>query len=234
DLHDTGENRLFSEHYGQNAYHLGNVHLNQGDIATAEVLFQTALDVFNELTVFDPDNAIWRSDRAISAYHLAWSFMLTDRRNVARDLLEQAIADLDALVAKTPGDLRIVENLALAERLMALLTLDKSIDQSLLLGARAQTRVMQVFNAETVKTRTALNAAIVAETYGRILRKSGDELTAISIWKAALERLSMKDRADLTQAAVKRLLTVHLQGNSAAVEQSKQLEDAGFLDPRYR
>lgn len=234
DLHDTGENRLFTEHYGQNAYHLGNVHMNQGEIAAAEGLFKTALDVFNELTSFDPDNAIWRSDRAISAYHQAWLFMLTDRRTEARGLLERAIIDLETLVAKDPGDLRAVENLALAERLMALLALDKSIDQSLTLSTRAQTRVTQALNSETLKTRTALNAAIIAETHGRVLRESGDEPAAISTWKTALELLNGRTRANLTQIAVESSLTGHLQGHSAVVGQFNQLEDAGFFDPRYR
>jgi len=234
DLHDTGENRLFTEHYGQNAYHLGNVHMHQGELKEAEFHFRRAIEIFNELEAFDPDNAIWRSDRGISAYHLAELFMLTAREVAAQDQLARALADFEQIVAADPGDFRVVERLALAERLLALTMLDKSVEQALELSDRAQSRMLGILAEETVKTRTILNASIVAETHGRILWRSGNEESAVSTWERALALLTSHDQFRLTQVAVERQIIQHLRGEDTASRQTTQLADAGFKDPRFR
>lgn len=234
DLHDTGENRLFTEHYGQNAYHLGNVHMHQGELKEDEFHFRRAIEIFNELEAFDPDNAIWRSDRGISAYHLAELFMLTAREVAAQDQLARALADFEQIVAADPGDFRVVERLALAERLLALTMLDKSVEQALELSDRAQSRMLGILAEETVKTRTILNASIVAETHGRILWRSGNEESAVSTWEHALALLTSHDQFRLTQVAVERQIIQHLRGEETASRQTAQLADAGFKDPRFR
>lgn len=233
ELHDTGESRLFSEHYGQNAYHLGNVHMHQGELASAETLFVRAFEIFNELKAFDPENSIWHNCRGISAYHLAEVMFLTGRQDVANDLLEQAIADFTELVTTDPGDLRIVENLALAERLMALFTLDKSIDQALVLSTRAYSRVVEMLTKDAIKTRTVLTTGIVAEAHGDVLRKSGDELNAVSTFEYALKLLSSQGQSGLKQVAVEKQILNNLHGDSAASQHTAQLADAGFVDPRF-
>jgi tetratricopeptide (TPR) repeat protein len=233
-LHANSGNRQYSEHFGENVNHLGNVKLNQGDLAEAESLFQKALEVFTDLVAYDPDNAIWRGDRGTSAYHQAELFMSSDRNDAARDLLEQAIADFEESVSADPSDLRIVENLALAERLLALLLTDHSIDRALALSTRAQSRMLDVIDTAVVKTRTARNAGIVAETHGRIQLLSGNEAAAVATWNRAFELLQTRSGLELTELALERLLVIHLHGESAAAQQTTQLADAGFDDPRFR
>jgi tetratricopeptide (TPR) repeat protein len=233
-LHATSDDRRYSEHFGENAYHLGNVHLNQGDIAEAEFFFRKALDVFNELVAYDPENAIWRGDRGISTYHLAELFMSSDRNDAARELLENAIADFEASVSAGSEDLRIVEYLALSERLSALLLANDSIHQAMALSTRAQSRIFNVIDTAIINTRTARNAGIVLETQGRIQFLSGDEPGAIATWNRAFDLLQTHSGLELTQIALERLLVINLQGESAAAQRTFQLANAGFDDPRFR
>lgn len=233
ELHDTGKSRLYSEHYGQNAYHLGNVHLHQGELAAAETLFSRALEVFNELEAFDPENSIWHNCRGISAYHLAELYLLTGRKDAAAELLGLAISDFTALVAIDPGDFRIVEKLALAERLMALFILDDSIDRALELSSRAQSRVEDILSQDAVKARTVLTAGIVAEAHGRVLLEAGDEAAARSTFNQALELLTSQNQSGLAEVAVERQIISHLNGGDAALPLAAKLEEAGFVDPRF-
>ena len=233
ELHDTGKSRLFSEHYGQNSYHLGNVHMHQGELAVAESLFSRALEVFNELEAFDPDNSIWQNCRGISAYHLAEVLLLTGRPESARELLEQAISDFNELETTDAKDLRIIENLALAERLMALHTIEDSINQALTLSSRAQLRVDNMLAEDAIKARTILTAGIVAEAHGRVLRASGDEAIAVSTFKNALELLTSQGQSGLAKVAVERQINSHLQNDAAASQLAAQLAQAGFVDPRF-
>ena len=232
-LHGTGKSRLYSEHYGQNAYHLGNVHMHLGELAAAEALFNRALEVFSELHAFDPENSIWHNCRGISAYHLAEVMALTGRQNAARGLLQQAISDFTELVAIDPGDLRIMEMLALAERLMALFVLDESVGQALVLSTRAHARVEKMLAMDAVKTRTVLTAGIVAEAHGRVLRMSGDETSAVSAFETALRLLAAEGQSSLTQVAVEEQIMRQLHGADGASRHAAQLANAGFVDPRF-
>lgn len=234
ELHDTGKSRLYSEHYGQNTYHLGNLQLHLGDLDAAEALFREALEVFDELHAFDPQNSIWHNCRGISAYHLAEVYLLTGRPQNAHKLLEQSVSDFSQLVAIDPGDLRIVEMLALAERLTALYILEESPDRALQLSARAQLRVAEMLAGDDVKARTVLTAGIVAEAYGRVLRRMGDEPAAVLAFEQALELLRSQERPGLAQVAVQKQMLEHLQDDDAASRLTAQLTESGFVDPRYR
>jgi hypothetical protein len=149
-------------------------------------------------------------------------------------MLQQAIAEFEASVSADSGDLRIVESLARAERLLALQLIDESIDQALELSSRAHSRVTGVIDAGTVKARSARSAAIVAGTHGRIQRASGDEAAAIATWNRALELLQARSVSELSTLAVQRQLIAHLRGEQAAAELAAHLAEAGFDDPRFR
>jgi tetratricopeptide (TPR) repeat protein len=234
ELRGISEHRLYSEHFGELAYLLGNVFLNQGNLTEAVSFFDVALDVFTELVAHDPDNAIWRGDRGVSAYHQAEVLLLNDEHDSAREILEQAIDDFMLSVAADPGDVRAVENLALAERLLALLVIEDSIEEALDLSSRAHSRIGEAIDTGTVKPRTVLSSAIVSETHGRILHQAGEDEAADSTWRQALELLTAKGDSGLVQLAVQKQLVIHLQGEDAAAERAAQLAKAGFNDPRFR
>ena len=133
--------------------------MNQGRLDQAEPLFRSALSVFNQLVKYDDANAIWRADRAISAYHLAQLLLESGNEDNAKGLLDQAILDFEQSVVIDSGDLRVVENLALAQQLQASLMLEESIDEALALSAQSQTRILELVDMGTSKPRTVINAA---------------------------------------------------------------------------
>ena len=234
-LHATDSSPLYSEHFGENSYHLGNAHLYQGELTEAELLFDAAQDVFDELVAFDSENAIWRSDRGISAYYLAQTHLLAGRLTDANDQLGMAVTDFGKLLATDPRDVRTAEYLSLAERSLAEVALgNELVDQALELSSRAQQRMLELLDTPTVKARTALNAGIVAEAHGRILLESGDEATAILTWERAVEQLGSYGDRGPVQLAVERQIAMHLQRDGAVAQLTARLEQMGFHDPRFR
>ena len=151
----------------------------------------------------------------------------------AKGLLDQAILDFEQSVIIDSGDLRVVENLALAQQLQASLMLEESIDETLALSAQSQTRILELVDMGASKPRTVINAAVVALTRGQILFASGDESGADSTWQAALELLDLSANSGLLQFAIERQLQVSLNNESASTLLDARLAEAGFNDPRY-
>ena len=153
--------------------------------------------------------------------------------DIAKGLLDQAILDFEQSVIIDSGDLRVVDNLALAQQLQASLMLEESIDEALALSAQSQTRILELVDMGTSKLRTVINAAAVALTRGQILFDSGDQSNADSTWQAALELLDLSDNSGLLQFAIERQLQVSLKNESASALLDARLAEAGFNDPRY-
>ena len=149
------------------------------------------------------------------------------------DPLTQALTDFEQLVIKDSSNTRMVEYLALTERLIAYLLLGESTEQARTISSRAHNRMLELTELATVRPRTALNAAIVAETHGRILSASGDTASAQDIWRHALELLELSNDSDLVKLGVQRQLICHLQGDKATLQLDARLVNAGFQDPRF-
>jgi len=236
-LHATGSDQEYSERYSANLRLLATVKLHRGELADAEALLRTARDLIDALVEHDPQNAVWRTDRASTAYEQAVLRALSGDAAAARNGIEQTIADLSkVLLESTAGDVRVVEYLALAESTLARQALDAGlVERALELGAIAVRRMFEaVDDASTVRARTALAAAVVAERYGRILQATGDEVAAASTWTRALDLLESQPERTLVQLAVERQLARHLRRDAVEAERARQLEAAGFADPRYR
>jgi len=234
ELHASGDNQSYLGHYGLNANNLGNVHLNLGDLETAEYFFEIAFKAFTELVDRDPDNAVWRGDLMVSLRHRAEVLFLSGRSAEARVLLTQAIDDLEATVFTHSEDPTVVVSLAHTERLLALLLREDSIEGALELIAQAQSRILEVIDRATVRNRMALNAGIVAETYGLILQVSGDEEAANAQWRRALELVQSQGQSGLNWLALERQLLAHLQEEEDSLRLAALLAEAGFDDPRFR
>jgi tetratricopeptide (TPR) repeat protein len=235
ELRDTGASELYAEHLGENAYHLADAHLNQGEISDAERFVLMSRQIFDELVANDPDNAIWRSDRAIAVYHLAELHLVAGDRETARELLNGATVDFETLLTRDPHDLRTVENLALTERLLARIArVVGATTTALDLSARAESRLLEGMHTETVRARTAISAAIVEEERGAILLASGDASMATSIWQRALERLKGYAAPSPAQLAIERKLALDLGLADIAADRSARLAAIGFDDPRFQ
>jgi tetratricopeptide (TPR) repeat protein len=233
-LHETGGDPIFSEEFGENLRLLAMVRLHQGQVSDAAEILRRAQNVFAVLVEHDPQNGIWRGDLGICSYHLAEILGIAGESDAARELLDQAISAFGTLVATDEEDWRIVEYLALAERLSASWALDDGkIDDAMTLSTQARQRMTEAIATETVKARTLLNFGIVAETHGRIQRASGNASDATSTWTSALAQLGTQAESSMPQMAVERQLASHLQRDEIVSSRDRRLRELGFDDPRF-
>ena len=233
-LHLIGGDMVYSEEYGENLRLLANVHTQQGENSEAESLLKIAREVFDALVKHDPENAIWRGDRGICAYNQAELLQLSGQIGDARKQLDQAATDLARLVGTDPGDTRVVEYLALTERLLALQALDRGeIRQALVLNGRALQRMLKVIDRVTIKSNAALTFGAVAETHGRIQSLAGDEAEAVATWINALDFLLKQSERGLAQLAVEMQIAIHLRQDDVAAERLQRLAETDFADRRF-
>jgi tetratricopeptide (TPR) repeat protein len=234
ELHLIGGDLVYSEEYGENLRLLANVHTHQGKNSEAESILKIAREVFDALVKHDPENAIWRGDRGICAYNQAELLQLSGQTEAARKQLDQATTDLARLVGTDPGDTRIVEYLALTERLLALQALDRGeIRQALVLNGRALQRMLNAIDRVTIRSNTALTFGVVAATQGRIQSLAGDESEAVATWISALDFLLKQTERGLALLAVERQIAIHLRQDDVAAERAQRLAETDFADRRF-
>jgi tetratricopeptide (TPR) repeat protein len=228
ELDAQNDSPLFSENRAQNAYHLGNVLLQQGNVAEAGAMFQLAGDLLESLVRHDPENAVWRVDRAINAYHQGEFLHVSGDMQLAREHFSKAAGDFTALLMTDPGNTRSAEHLALTERSLSL------IDNSFELIERAHARMRELLSVvEAPKPRTVFFAATVAETYGRALTEVGDGDGATAVWTGALRLLRQAGNPSLNNLALEYTLLTNLGDTNNAEPISQRLDDAGYKDPRF-
>lgn len=232
-LHETGENRIYSEHFGQNKYHLGNVSLHLGNVESAEALFSDARVVFDELMKVDPDNGIWRSDRGISAYHQAETSLLLGNQEQANGFLLVALSDFEQLSSKAPSDFRNSENLSLAQQLMAQIQLGQDNNMAMKLSRESFNRINALVKEEDPKPRTVLNFASVAIKHGQLMQAVGNMQLATKVWRTAFELLEASDDQSLLRFAIEQKLRSLLPIVGSDFSGASTLVEAGFQDPRY-
>ena len=233
ELHESGENRIHSEHYGQNNYLLGNVQLHMGNIEAAGSRFQTAREVFGELVEFDEENTIWRTARGISAFHFAQLQQAPNPTTVARDILGRAVSDFEQALEFNARDIRVIEYLALAEQNLALMEIGNTQDAAIELSIDAYERMKSSLNSLDINQRELSSIAEASLIHGRLMQEAGDSTAASEIWQNALNLLDSTEVRDLRHYAVRRQLYRLLQQSDAVAEMDDLLTEAGFADPRY-
>lgn len=228
ELDEANDSPLFSENRAQNAYHLGNVLLQQGDSEQAGSMFRLAGALLDSLVKHDPENALWRVDRAINAYHQGELLRVSGEIDAAGEQFERAYDDFIALLEKDPGNTRSAEHLALTERALGLI--NGSPDTI----AKAHERMHHLISAtDAPQPRTALFAAIVAETYGNALNAKGEHSAAVAVWEEALALLRKAGNPVLSNLALEHKLLIDLGETDKAKPLWLQLQDAGYNDPRF-
>ncbi len=227
-LHRETDSPLYAENLAQNRYHLGNVHASQGDIESAMGQFALAAGLLHYLVQHDPQNAIWRGDRATNSYHRGELEVISGNAGAAEILFTDAKTDLVRLLEVDPDDLRSREYLALVERSLALLAGD--FEQL----KRAYQRISGL-NAKMDKPspRCVLHTAIVAESYGAGVLDKGDSQGASRIWQSALDKLQSYPAVNPTHHALQAKLMLRLGRQDSAEPLLELLEGIGYRDPRY-
>ena len=224
-LHEESGSPIHAENLAQNEYHLGNILAHRGELARATEQFRVARRLLDELVAHDADNAIWRVDRAISAYHLGELARVTDDPETAREALGVAARDLRILLGIDPADVRSACFLALTERSLGLL------EPSSELATRAHARARAlVAITDTLKPQTALVAAMPGTTYGRILSESGYGEAAAAAWSHSLRVLDRARNAGPAEQAVRSALMCNLGRTEEAVALQADLAAYGLTD----
>lgn len=227
-LDAENDSPLFSENRAQNAYHLGNVLLQQGNTEQAGSMFRLAGALLESLVRHDPDNALWRVDRAINAYHQGELLRVSGKVNAAGEQFERAYDDFMSLLETDPGNTRSAEHLALTERALGLI--NNSPDDI----SHAHERMRSLISATgALQPRTALFAAMVGETYGRVLNERGERSAALATWEEALVLLRRAGNPVLNNLALEHKLLIDLGEVDKARPLRVQLQDAGYGDPRF-
>lgn len=227
-LDAENDSPLFSENRAQNAYHLGNVLLQQGNSEQAGSMFRLAGALLESLVRHDPENALWQVDRAINAYHQGELLRVSGEVDAAGEQFERAYDDFMALLETDPGNTRSAEHLALTERALGLI--NNSPDSI----SQAHERMQSLISAtDALQPRTALFAAIVGETYGRVLNERGERSAALATWEEALVLLRKAGNPVLNNLALEHKLLIDLGEVDKAKPLRRQLQDAGYKDPRF-
>ena len=196
-------------------------------------MFRLAGALLGSLVEHDPENALWRVDRAINAYHQGELLRVSGEVDAARKQFERAYDDFMALLETDPGNTRSSEHLALTERALGL------VNNSPDMIARAQERIGGLISATNApQPRTAIFAAIVAETYGSVLNEQGERSAALATWQEALALLRKAGDPVLNNLALEHKLLIDLgadlPSDSAMHSSSREptLPEPASPDPR--
>jgi tetratricopeptide (TPR) repeat protein len=227
-LHARNDSPLYAENLAQNLIHWGDVLMQTGEIDQAGELFGRAGELLDALVEHDPDNGIWRGDRAINAYHQGEHARVSGDPVQARAQLREASSEFRLLLETEPTDVRSAEFLSLTERSEGLL--ESAIDPI----ASARSRMLAILeHSGSLKPRTTYSAALVSESLGAMLADAGDSATAVSTWRAALDLLDRVGGSSPSHLALKYRLLTNLGEHAKAEPLRMRLRDIGYKDPRF-
>jgi hypothetical protein len=107
------------------------------------------------------------------------------------------------------------------------------IEAALVMGRLAHERIAAVAG-ESGRETLRLNAALIADSYGRLLDATGNPARAAEVWSAALRSLAAEspEAPDLVQQALRTRLIERLGRKDEAQRLADDLRRSGFADPR--
>ena len=184
-----------------------------GNLADAKALTARSNSIFTTLIRKDPSNAGWQSESAEALVEQSAESLADGKPNAARVQVKTALAVLEPLLAKQPGDRNIVLAMVAARLLLAEATVDPRISASLL--------------GETLKTIQAQRngradpglAALQTETLLAMNREADAKSLLKDLWKggyrdpALLVLLQRKHVEYPTNSAFSRRLAAVMQAD---------------------
>ncbi len=233
-LHRQGGNARHSEEYADVGALLAGVLAHRGDAAGAVAQLEQSNAVYAALEQHDPSNVGWQRNRLRGERLLAELELARRDRKDHPEALQRISDEFQRLAAADPSNARLQQDLALAERLQALaLWNDDRVDAALVVGRSAHERIAAVAGRSGRET-LRLNAALVAETYGRLLDATGNPERAAAVWSEALRSLTGEsaDAPGLVQQALRARLVALLGRTDEARQLAEDLRRSGFADPR--
>lgn len=212
---------------------LAETRLLQGQSGEAVTLLQDALKIRSELVEFDPENTNWQQDRYRLMSNLVDVALATTWQSSARQQLAEVLSGLQQLIALDPSHTGYIQDVALSERLNALvLVRDEQLDSAILEIEKANERI-QALGAKSAMKNIKVDWVIIGETLGMVKAAAGDADGARAAWSDAIGILPPAEECDLIQKALRARLSYHLGLHAEAGKISAELRQSGFADPRY-
>jgi len=232
-LHQAGGDPRYSQRFADAGVLLARVALHRGELAAAAALFADAERVHQQLVDHDPANATWRLSLYDGQRNRAEAARAVGQPLVADHLLTSAHAGLAQLAKEDPSNREYAVALALIERLQALRVLDTGHPElAMAFAVSAMTRVQAVIDSGG-RHSAKLDAALIAESLGRIEQAAGRADAAHATWRKAQQLLGAGATTDVINNALRAQLAAHLGERTRALALRELLHQAGFADPRF-
>ncbi len=234
-LHDQGKDARASAKYADYLVLLADIQLQRGQVAAAIGQCELARDILKSLLLRDPSNAVWRRAALTGDYYRVSLVDPSAWTPEMREALDSTATSLQVLAQKDPSNTTPQKSIAKVERLRALGELAQGDTAGALRSAKnAYDKIRTLTTGSEVTTELRLSMAEIDESLGVITRAGGDEAGARRIWVGAVAQLSHVPDSNLTAKAVRRMLATDLGDQVLADRLSKELDQAGFKDPRFQ
>ncbi len=231
-LHQSGENARAAFTLATNLYYDAEISMNLGQPDAARRQLEKAKQIYSELTRLDPNNAEWkrnslRADLAMLSHvePAKWT-----AKEVGNGIF--ILTALNAMSAAEPSSKLNKQNIGKVQRLLALYALaNNDIDNALSQIRSSHALIGDLIN--TTKDNSVLeDYALITESYGQVLARSGQIELAKKQWQMLLSTIESRSDARFGILPTQLLLYQHLQQPEKAKALSTQLAKAGFKDPR--
>jgi len=233
-LHRKSGDPRHSEEYADVGALLAGVLANRGESARAVTQFEESNSVYAALVRHDPSNVGWERSRLRSERMLGELDLALRDREVDPAALQGISDGFRRLASADPSNAALQQDLALAERLHALSLWEAGrVEAALAVGRLAHERISAV-SGKSGRETLRLNAALIADSYGRLLDATGNPVGAADVWSEALRSLDTEsvEGPGLVQQALRARLMARLGRPEEAQRLTEDLRRRGFADRR--
>jgi tetratricopeptide (TPR) repeat protein len=233
-LHRKGGDPRHSEEYADVGALLAGVLANRGEDARAVTQLEESNSVYAALVRHDPSNVGWERSRLRSERLLGELDLALPDREVDPAALQGISDGFRRLANADPSNAGLQQDLALAERLHALSLWETGrLKAALIMGRLAHERISAVAGKSGRET-LRLNAALIGDSYGRLLDATGNPVGAADVWSEALRSLDAEsvEGPGLVQQALRARLMARLGRPAEAQRLTEDLRRRGFADQR--
>ena len=224
----------YKEELGDLARLLADIHLNQGHQAEAEALISVSNEITAKLVAHDPDNSRWQRDQLRTQYRILELASIGSTNPQLEVQVSLLVDNYLALHMSDDTNLRIIEELTLAERLAGIVQMNLGNMSAALAHLEAShARMESLQKMPRTNRRTLLSIALVNDTLGVAVHAENEPERAADLWETGLKVLGNEADDSLDELAVRRQLYERLGNENEAKRLAETLSMAGFEDPRY-
>jgi eukaryotic-like serine/threonine-protein kinase len=232
-LHALGVNPRYSHKFADAGMFLARINMHMGRLEQSGALLEQSMDVSRKLVEHDPTNSTWRRAHYVAGRLQAERALAMALAEAADDQLALAHEGFSRLAEEDPSNLEYASHLANIERSQALRLMEAGqLPRALSLAQRARDRLVTP-GAPVGRATVRLDAALVAESLGRIQERAGASEDAAASWLEARRLLDDGLETNFVANALRAQLACHSDRDAHALDLVTRLRAAGFADPRF-